>query len=70
MTVQTHTRCDNCEAMIYVTQDEDEDVLDQLAEQGWYTVYPPEDDEAQFCSKRCLAVWACVNAKEEIGLVP
>ena len=56
--------------MIYVTQDEDEDVLDQLAEQGWYTVYPPEDDEAQFCSKRCLAVWACVNAKEEIGIVP
>ena len=35
-------------------------LLDYMAPDNWYTVYPPKSDVRHFCSPRCLGEWVGV----------
>jgi hypothetical protein len=68
VTIATHTTCDNCESLIYLTGADGEECREEIQGEGWYVVDWGEDEETHFCGKKCLAVWACVHAGTEIGL--
>ena len=52
MTFHTHARCDQCEAMLHVEQE------DELLERGWYVLREGTDNQFDLCSPRCVKRWA------------
>ena len=66
MAFNTHARCDRCEAVLMVADE------DELLEEGWLTVYygPDGEDIAHFCTLECLGKWAeSVDARERLQTV-
>lgn len=66
MSFNTHARCDRCEEVLLVGDE------DELLEEGWLTVCfgPESEDRADFCTLACMVKWAeSVDAMERLQQV-
>jgi len=65
LSFNTHARCDRCERILLVADE------DELLEEGWLTVSYgwAEEDRADLCSIDCLVRWAQSDAREKLAEV-
>ena len=62
--IYSHARCDNCEAILVPEGDREFVDEDYIREKGWLTISWRDRDETKnsdFCTYRCVNVWAGVR---------